>query len=308
MKQKLIRRRQPRSEPAAPTPSREASHDPGPWRVHTPWDPTGPTMHAIALVADTHGWLDDRLCPALAAAKVTHILHAGDVALGKKRVANRLDAKSLLQALSKVAPVNAVRGNTDDGTSLPAMCTYTAGAVRFIVHHGNKNDEAGLPDWKDDEAVLAALEPAGGWRDSGDIIVSGHSHKPRFVRHASGVAFLNPGTAGGPTETKRFGATLPQQCAVVHCSEGRGANTAFEVRAIDLNTGAARIWFAEGEQLPEAKGEKATNTVTGPAAPPATRKRMMQTSPTTATATSPALRTTARKARRTCQSGNLEST
>ena len=105
-------------------------------------------MHTIALVADTHGWLDDRLCPALAAAKVTHILHAGDVAFGKKKVANRLDAKSLLDALSKVAPVHAVRGNTDDDTSLPAMRTHTAGAVRFIVHHGNKNDEAGLPDWK----------------------------------------------------------------------------------------------------------------------------------------------------------------
>ena len=249
-------------------------------------------MHTIALVADTHGWLDDRLCPALAAAKVTHILHAGDVALGKKKVANRLDAKSLLDALSKVAPVHAVRGNTDDDASLPAMRTYTAGDVRFVVHHGNKNDEAGLPDWKDDEAVLAALEPAGGWRESGDIIVSGHSHKPRFVRHASGVAFLNPGTAGGPTETKRFGKTLPQQCAVVHCGDG----LAFEVSAIDLNTGAAHIWFAEGEQLPAAEEEKATNTVTGTAV--ATHKRMRhETSPAT-TATSPALRTIARKATR----------
>ena len=257
------------------------------------------SMHTIALVADTHGWLDDRLCPALAEAKVTHILHAGDVALGKKKVANRLDAKSLLDALSKVAPVHAVRGNTDDDTSLPAMRTYTAGAVRFVVHHGNKNDDAGLPDWKDDEAVLAALEPAGGWRESGDIIVSGHSHKPRFVRHTSGVAFLNPGTAGGPTETKRFGAALPQQCAVVHCSEGL-ANTAFEVSAIDLNTGASRMWFAEGKQLPAAEEEMPTNIVTGPAV--ATHKRMRQTSPET-TATSPALpcalRTAARKARRT---------
>ena len=254
-------------------------------------------MHTVALIADTHGWLDDRLCPALAAAKVTHILHGGDVALGKKKAANRLDAKSLLGALSKVARVHAVCGNTDDDASLPAMCTYTAGAIRFVVHHGNKNDEAGLPDWKDDEAVLAALEPAGGWRESGDIIVSGHSHKPRFARHASGVSFLNPGTAGGPTETKRFGAILPQQCAVVRCSEGL-ANTAFEVSAIDLNTGAARIWFAE--QLPAAEEEKATKTVTGSAV--ATHKRVRQTSPasaTTACATSPALRATARKARRT---------
>lgn len=205
-------------------------------------------MHTIALVADTHGWLDDHLCSELAAAKVTHILHAGDVAARNKQ-RGRLDARSLLAALSKqVSPVDAVRGNTDDDT-LPAKLIYKAGAVRFVVYHGNKNEEARLPDWKDDEAVLAALEPEHGWRKSGDIIVSGHSHKPRFVRHASGVAFLNPGTAGGPTEQKRFGVTFPRQCAVVRCGEGLG-DTAFEVCKIDLEKGVASSWIAEGEQPP----------------------------------------------------------
>ena len=98
----------------------------------------------------------------------------------------------MISALSKVSPVKAVRGNTDDD-KLPATLTYMAGAIRFVVYHGVKNEEAGLPDWKDDEAVLAKLEPAGGWRESGDIIVYGHSHVPRFVRHATGVTFLNPG-------------------------------------------------------------------------------------------------------------------
>ena len=142
-------------------------------------------MHAVvALVADTHGWLDDHLCPALSAEKVTHILHAGDVALGKKKASNRLDASSLIAALEKVASVDAVRGNTDDDESLEWMLTYEVGDVRFFVHHGVKNEMHGLPDWKDDEAVLAALEPlAGGWREAGDIIVYGHSHQPRFVRH-----------------------------------------------------------------------------------------------------------------------------
>ena len=172
--------------------------------------------------------------------------------------------------------------------------TYEAGAVRFVVHHGNGNAEAGLPVWKDDDAgewfrsptrapslpcrrilqlakrravrlpslsVLAALEPAGGWRPSGDVVVSGHSHTPRFVRHASGVAFLNPGTAGGPTETRRFGATFPRQCAIVRCSE-RLDDTAFEVSAIDLETGASRIWIAEGQQPSTAEEAEATSMAT----------------------------------------------
>lgn len=247
---------------------------------------TGPrgTMHAIGLVADTHGYLDDHLCPALAAAKVDAILHAGDVALGNKKVSGRLDASSMISALSKVSPVKAVRGNTDDD-KLPATLTYMAGAIRFVVYHGVKNEEAGLPDWKDDEAVLAKLEPAGGWRESGDIIVYGHSHVPRFVRHATGVTFLNPGTAGGPTETKRFGKTFPQQCAVVRCTEGT-ADAAFEVSSIDLKTGASSIWIAEGAQLLGAE-EEATAKAGGARA---TRKRVSPASP--------APRTTARRASR----------
>ena len=205
-------------------------------------------MHTIGLVADTHGFLDPLLCPVLAAAEVTHILHAGDIALGKKKVKNRITADSLLRVLKKVAPVDAVRGNTDDG-ELPLTRTYLAGAIRFVVHHGNQ------PDWKNDDAVLKALEPAGGWRRSGDIIVYGHSHEPRFVHHECGVAFINPGTAGGSTEINRFGKTHPQQCAVVRCSDD---GTAFEVSAIDLSLGGSpevpRRWMAEATTFTAAPG------------------------------------------------------
>ena len=200
-------------------------------------------MHVIGLIADTHGLLATQVCPALAAAKVTHILHAGDVGPGKPKV-GRLDTLSLLAALAEAAPVEAVRGNTDDGSghNLPATLTYTAGGVRFIVYHGDDNRPYS-PHWKDDEAVLAELEPVDGWRKHGDIIVSGHSHEPRFVRHASGVFFLNPGTAGGPTETKRFGKSFPQQLAIVRCGEATAA-TAFGVSAVDLKTGGSREWTA----------------------------------------------------------------
>lgn len=236
-------------------------------------------MHTIALVADTHGFLAEHLCPALADAKVTRILHAGDVVLGEKKNNSRLDGSSLLAALSKVAPVDAVRGDNDGkdpcAGKLPATRTYTAGAVRFVVHHGA--DDL-VVHHKNHEAVLAALEPAGGWRESGDIIVCGHSHIPRFVRHASGVTFINPGTAGGLSETKRpyaakagYPGGLPQRCAVVRCSEGDD-DTAFDVSRIDLKTGVMCAWTAEEEE------EEASNAATGVAAA-TTRKRMRPASP-----------------------------
>eukprot|EP00908_Phaeocystis_cordata_P009062 Transcript_1979.p1 GENE.Transcript_1979~~Transcript_1979.p1 ORF type:complete len:273 (-),score=16.91 Transcript_1979:191-1009(-) len=205
-------------------------------------------MHTIALIADTHGWLAPRVCPTLAREGVTELLHAGDVGPGKKAVeqkdlreGRRSSAGSLIAALEEVLPmVRAVRGNTDNGHDLPATLIHQVGDVRFIVHHGDQIR------WQDDDAVLAALRPEGGWRETGDVIVSGHSHVPRFVRHPSGVLFLNPGTAGGPSETTRFVNTFPQQYAIVRCS-----GTTFEVSAIDLQseTGEVHAW-AEGEPSP----------------------------------------------------------
>jgi putative phosphoesterase len=216
-------------------------------------------MHSIGLIADTHGWLAPFVCPAFASAKVEHILHAGDVGPGDKSVErSRPDGRSLLAALSVVAPVDAVRGNTTDdlGHDLPATLVHCAGEVRFVVHHGDK-----IPH-KDQEAVLAALQPEGGWRSAGDIVVYGHSHVPRFERHASGVSFLNPGTAGGPSEYIRFGKRFPQQVAIVRCS-----GTAFDVSAIDLQTGQEHAW---------AQGELSAATATSTASRKPWRKRAVQ--------------------------------
>ena len=269
--------------------------------AHYARQPRGVDMHTIALVADTHGFLADNLCPALEREGVTRILHAGDVVLGKKKNESRLDGESMIAALSKVAQVDAVRGDNDGkdpfASKLPATLTYRAGAVRFVVHHGA--DDL-VVHHKNHEAILAALrpapdslQPAGGWRESGDIIVCGHSHIPRLVRHASGVTFLNPGTAGGPSETKRPYAkkagypsgVLPQRCAVVRCSEGDDEAT-FEVFSIDLttDTGVMCAWTAEEEE------EGATNAATGVAA---TNRKRKRTRPA-----SPAPCTTSQKARR----------
>jgi len=54
----------------------------------------------IGLVADTHGFFDPRLTERLAG--VEAILHAGDVG-----------PREILETLALIAPVFAVRGNTD---------------------------------------------------------------------------------------------------------------------------------------------------------------------------------------------------
>ena len=149
------------------------------------------SLSKVGILADTHGLLDARVCPSLSTSHVDYILHAGDVADASLRPPSRLGAPDLLAALAGVAPVIAVRGNADDsalrGSIFPETSTLTVGGLRFFLHHGD------LICWKDDDAVLDVLRPAGGWR-TGDVVVGGHSHAPRFVLHvASGVYFLNPG-------------------------------------------------------------------------------------------------------------------
>jgi putative phosphoesterase len=97
------------------------------------------------------------------------IIHAGDVGDG-----------DILEALRKIAPVVAVRGNVDTAEwakSLPETAVVEAGAVNiFVLHDANALD----------------LDPrAAGFQ----IVVSGHSHK--FGQsERKGVTFLNPGSAG----------------------------------------------------------------------------------------------------------------
>lgn len=239
-------------------------------------------MHTIALLADTHGLLAPRVFPTLAAAEATHVLHAGDIGRGNKAAErDRHDTCSWLAALREVVPVDAVRGNTDDNHEhcLPAIFMHEVGAFRFIVHHGDSN-----PAWKDRDAVLKALKPEGGWRRAGDVIVYGHSHVPRFERHATGVYFINPGTAGGKSETCRFGKRFPQQLAIVRCCD-----TAFDVSAVDLQTGQEYAWamgapspcpvatWTLSEPSPYTAATKpATSAASGVVTAAASRKRAMQ--------------------------------
>jgi putative phosphoesterase len=128
------------------------------------------------------------------------ILHAGDVG-----------DPEILRRLGEIAPVHAVRGNTDGGElrrMLPASVVVdlgsddgrprTEGPVGPLayVHHGDREIDL------DPRAAGIAL------------VVSGHSHRPE-IEERDGVVHLNPGSAG----PRRF--TLPVTVARVQVEDRR---------------------------------------------------------------------------------------
>lgn len=128
-------------------------------------------IHRIGLISDTHGQLRASVHTALAGVEL--ILHAGDVG-----------GDEILDELALIAPVLAVRGNTDapsDGR-LEEFIERTIGGVRIHVSHGH---EVGAP------APATLLE-----RYSADVIVYGHTHRQLVTRAAGGRLVVNPGAAG----------------------------------------------------------------------------------------------------------------
>ncbi len=124
----------------------------------------------IGLIADTHGLLRPEALTALAG--VDLIIHAGDVG-----------GRAVLAALRAIAPVEAVRGNSDDphDPDLPRERTLPVGRLTLHVSHGH---ELGSPT----PERLAATYDA-------DIIVFGHTHRALSVRIGPRL-IVNPGAAG----------------------------------------------------------------------------------------------------------------
>ena len=121
----------------------------------------------IGIISDTHGLLRAAAIEALRG--VEHILHAGDVG-----------DPAILDALSKLAPVTAIRGNIDVGGAcgyLPATEVITLGRYAFYMLH--------------DRQALDLDPAAAGF----SAVISGHSHKP-LIEWRKGVLFMNPGSAG----------------------------------------------------------------------------------------------------------------
>jgi len=139
----------------------------------------------LGVISDTHGLVRPEALAALAG--VGHIVHAGDVG-----------GQAVFDALVAIAPVTAVRGNNDRdawGRRLPETATLEFAGRRIFVLH---------------DAAELAIDP----RAAGvDVVIAGHSHKPKQVREG-GVLHLNPGSAG----PRRF--KLPITLARLHVRAG----------------------------------------------------------------------------------------
>ena len=134
----------------------------------------------VGVISDTHGLMRPAALAALRGSDL--IIHAGDV--------GRLE---VIDALRRLAPIFAVRGNVDTAdwaTSLPTTATVTVGELSFLVIH--------------DIAELDRDPAAAGFA----AVIYGHSHRPAIETRDS-VLFLNPGSAG----PRRF--TLPVALARV---------------------------------------------------------------------------------------------
>ena len=120
----------------------------------------------IGIISDTHGLL--RPAAERALTGVDHIIHAGDI--GRPEI---------IDALRRIAPLTAIRGNVDSGEwarEYPdTKIVRLAGKSIYVLH---------------DLKTLHA-DPAAGI----DVIISGHSHVPK-IDTVGGILYLNPGSAG----------------------------------------------------------------------------------------------------------------
>lgn len=135
----------------------------------------------IAVLSDTHLRVGKTL-PRFVWEQLTQIdmiIHAGD-----------LTHMGLLEELSYIAPVRAVRGNCDVwDVSLPERDVVECEAFRIGVIHG----DSGKGKSTQERAFLAFKDT------SVDLIIFGHSHTP-FMEWRDGILLFNPGS---PTDKRR---------------------------------------------------------------------------------------------------------
>ncbi len=144
-------------------------------------------MMRLGLVSDSHGHLEPKLTRLFAGCDA--ILHAGDVV-----------KPQILAVLEAIAPLTAVRGNNDEGTSLARLpetaIVPLAGLTALVVHDLGPRERPKPPA----RAILARRRP--------EIVVHGHSHRPGAAV-LGGTLFVNPGSAG----PRRF--SLPRAAAIL---------------------------------------------------------------------------------------------
>jgi putative phosphoesterase len=151
----------------------------------------------VGVISDTHGLLRPEAVAFLQGSD--RIVHAGDVG-----------APGILDELSTIAPVTAVRGNVDTAPWAVALAetdVLEIDGVRIYVLH---------------DLAQLAIQPAA---SRIQVVVSGHSHKPVSERRG-GVLYLNPGSAG----PRRF--KLPISIAELTIRDGT-----VDARLVELSIG-----------------------------------------------------------------------
>lgn len=139
----------------------------------------------VGVLSDTHNLLRPRVLELLAGCE--RILHGGDVG-----------DLAILEQLRAVAPVEAVRGNTDSGATadvLPETLSGDLGGLPFRMVHRRED-----------------IAPS--WTREARLVVYGHSHRPELDWRGNCLV-LNPGACG----PRRF--HLPLTLAILTVTDDR---------------------------------------------------------------------------------------
>lgn len=169
-------------------------------------------MHRIGIISDTHGLLRQEVIEILRGCEV--ILHGGD-----------MNRQEILEALSEIAPVYAVRGNNDKAWAkpLPVSLTLELFGVQFFMVHYKKavpKDIAGI-----------------------DAVIYGHSHQ-YAEQYFGRQLWLNPGSCG----PKRF--HLPVTMAVMDIAEKKIINV-HKIELLQQNTEPSQTESIVSNDLPQ---------------------------------------------------------
>ncbi len=157
----------------------------------------------LGIVSDTHGLFRPEVAPALKG--VDRILHLGDV--GKA---------SVLQALEKIAPVTAIRGNVDR----EGACAKLPETDVVLIENP---PGPGLYLYMLHDLKTLHLDPAAA---KFAAVLHGHTHVPNFYTK-KGVLYFNPGSCG----PRRF--ELPVTVGLLTVS----ADGRMEVKIVPLSVG-----------------------------------------------------------------------
>jgi len=168
---------------------------------------------SLVIVSDTHSAPHDRALEIIKGLQPDAILHAGDI--GDLQV---------LDGLSKVCPVYAVRGNIDNRLpELPDMLVFEILSkdrlvLRILMLHVGVYGAS----LRADAARKAQAHAA-------SVVVCGHSHIP-FIRNKGGLIVFNPGSMG----PRRVGLPIVFGILKLTASD-------FRLHHIDCETGQAWV-------------------------------------------------------------------